>query len=114
LPYPPTELSVISAFRRQPSPGLDLTLAALALVVLLPFMALILVLITIDSPGPIFCDQASRRSAMVPKQVTPVRLNTFNFYKFRTMVCSADPSSIRPLLLTSRGRVETPNPNCAE
>jgi lipopolysaccharide/colanic/teichoic acid biosynthesis glycosyltransferase len=96
--------------------ALDLTLAALALVVLLPFMALIAVLITIDSPGPIFYVQkrvGARRWSRAGYSYW--KLNTFNFYKFRTMVCSADPS-LHQAFVTAfiEGRVERPNPNCAE
>jgi len=73
--------------------ALDVTVAALALVILLPLMALIAVLIAIDSPGPIIFSQKrvggqrwTRDSFSYWQQAI------FTCYKFRTMVCSADPS----------------------
>jgi lipopolysaccharide/colanic/teichoic acid biosynthesis glycosyltransferase len=96
--------------------ALDVTVAALALVILLPLMTLIVVLIAIDSPGPIIYVQkrvGARRWAC--EGYSYWKLNTFNFYKFRTMVCSADPS-IHQAFVTAfiKGRIETPNPNCAD
>jgi lipopolysaccharide/colanic/teichoic acid biosynthesis glycosyltransferase len=96
--------------------ALDVTVAAVALVILLPLMAVIVVLIAIDSPGPIIYVQkrvGARR--WVRGGYSYWKLNTFNFYKFRTMVCNADPS-IHQAFVTAfiKGRVETPNPNCAE
>ena len=95
---------------------LDLTMTALALVILLPLMALIAVLIVLDSPGPIIYIQKrvgarrwSRDGYAYWKQ------NTFNFYKFRTMVCAADPSVHQAFVTTFiKGRVETSKPNEAE
>ena len=95
---------------------LDITLAILALVILSPLIALIAVLIVIDSPGPIIYVQKrvgarrwSREGYSYWKQ------NAFNFYKFRTMVCSADPS-VHQAFVTDfiKGRVGTSNPNSAE
>ena len=95
---------------------LDLTVAALALVILLPLMALIAVLIVLDSPGPIIYVQKrigarrwSREGYAYWKQ------NTFNFYKFRTMVCDADPS-VHQVFITAfiNGCGEPPNPNGAK
>ncbi len=95
---------------------LDVTVAALALVILLPVMALIAVLIFVDSPGPIIYVQkrvgARRWSRAGYSYWTQ---NTFNFYKFRTMVCSADPS-LHQAFVTAfiKGCVETSNPNRTE
>jgi lipopolysaccharide/colanic/teichoic acid biosynthesis glycosyltransferase len=41
--------------------------------------------------------------------------NTFNFYKFRTMVCGADPSTHQAFVTAFiKGRVELSSTNCAE
>ena len=73
--------------------ALDVTVAILILMILLPLLALIAVSIAIDSPGPIIYVQKrvgarrwSRAGYSYWKQ------NTFDFYKFRTMVPNADPS----------------------
>jgi lipopolysaccharide/colanic/teichoic acid biosynthesis glycosyltransferase len=73
--------------------ALDMTVAALALVVLLPLMALIAVLVALDSPGPIIFVQKrvgarrwSREGYSYWKQ------NAFDCYKFRSMVQDADPA----------------------
>jgi lipopolysaccharide/colanic/teichoic acid biosynthesis glycosyltransferase len=95
---------------------LDITVAALALVSLLPLLALIAVLIAIDSRGPIIYIQkrvGARR--WTRSGYSYWKQNTFEFYKFRTMACSADPS-IHQAFVTAfiEGRLETPNPNCAK
>ena len=95
--------------------ALDLTVAGLALVILLPLLALIAVLIAIDSRGPIIYVQKrvgarrwSRGGYSYWKQ------NTFDFYKFRTMVYGADPS-VHQAYVTDfiTGRAGTANPNGA-
>jgi lipopolysaccharide/colanic/teichoic acid biosynthesis glycosyltransferase len=95
---------------------LDVTIAALALVILLPFMALIAVLITIDSPGPIIYVQkrvGARRWTRAGYSYW--KQNAFNFYKFRTMVCNADPS-IHQAYVTAfiKGHAEASNSDCVK
>ena len=95
---------------------LDWTVAALALAILLPLMALIAMLIVIDSPGPIIYVQkrvGARRWARAGYSYW--KQNTFNFYKFRTMVCNADPS-IHQAFVTAfiKGCAETSNAPEAE
>ena len=95
---------------------LDWIVAALALAILLPLMALIAVLIAIDSPGPvIFVQKRVGARRWCRKGYSYWKQNTFNFYKFRTMVCSADPS-IHQAFVTAfiEGHVETPDPDCAK
>lgn len=60
--------------------GLDVVLSLGGLIVLLPFFAVIAVVIAIDSPGPIF----------YPWRVLGRRARPFVGYKFRTMVDNAD------------------------
>ena len=96
--------------------ALDWTVAALALAILLPLMTLIALLIVIDSPGPIIYVQkrvGSRRWARAGYSYW--KQNTFNFYKFRTMVCNADPS-IHQAFVTAfiKGCVETSDAPGAE
>lgn len=72
---------------------LDVTIAALALVILSPVMLLVAVLIVLDSPGPVIFAQ---------KRVGAKRWNhdgysywqqtTFTCYKFRSMAREADPA----------------------
>jgi len=72
---------------------LDITLATLALICLSPVMALIAFLIKRDTPGPIFFVQervgVERRTY---NNTTYWQQVVFRCYKFRTMVCNADPS----------------------
>jgi lipopolysaccharide/colanic/teichoic acid biosynthesis glycosyltransferase len=72
---------------------LDITLAALALICLSPVMALIAILIKLDSSGPIFFVQ-ERVGAKLRKYNHIAYWQQVNFccYKFRTMVCNADPA----------------------
>jgi lipopolysaccharide/colanic/teichoic acid biosynthesis glycosyltransferase len=96
--------------------ALDLTVAALALVILLPLMAVIAVLIAMDSPGRVIYTQkrvGARRWAR--EGYSYWKQSTFNFYKFRTMACSADPS-IHQAYVTAfiNGRVEPHNLNGAK
>jgi len=60
--------------------GLDLVGSLVGLVVLAPFMALIILLIKLDSPGPVFFVQ--ERAGQYGKP--------FRIYKFRTMVQNAE------------------------
>src|SRR4030066_798962 len=72
---------------------LDFSLALLALIILSPLMALVAIMIKLDSPGPIFFrqDRVSVRRKFY-NHVTYWQKYTFRCYKFRTMVCDADPS----------------------
>ena len=72
---------------------LDLTIAIPAIVILLPLLALIALLIRLDSDGPAFfiqervgAERWSRKGFSYWKRVT------FSMYKFRTMFVNADPS----------------------
>ena len=96
--------------------ALDVTVAALALVILLPLMALIAVLIVLDSPGPIIYIQKRVGARRWTREgYSYWKQNTFRFYKFRTMVCSADPSVHQDFVTAFiKGRVEPHNPNGAE
>ena len=72
---------------------LDFGLAFLALVILSPLIALVAILIKLDSPGPVFFKQervSVKRKAY--NHVTYWQKVTFKCFKFRTMVCNADPS----------------------
>jgi lipopolysaccharide/colanic/teichoic acid biosynthesis glycosyltransferase len=69
----------------------DVTLAALLLVILAPLLLLIAVLIKIDSSGPVIFSQervGARRRSNGNRTVWEIR--TFQFYKFRSMVPNAD------------------------
>ena len=72
---------------------LDFSGAFLALIVLSPLMALVAILIKLDSPGPVFFIQdrvsIKRRTQ---SHITYWQKATFRCYKFRTMVWNADPS----------------------
>ena len=72
---------------------LDISIALFALLLLSPLMAIVSILIKLDSPGPIFFKQnrvSVRRR--VYDQITYWQKVTFQCYKFRTMVCNADPA----------------------
>jgi lipopolysaccharide/colanic/teichoic acid biosynthesis glycosyltransferase len=72
---------------------LDFSLALLALIVISPLMALVAILIKLDSPGPVFFIQdrvGIRRRTH--EHVAYWQKVTFRCYKFRTMVCNADPT----------------------
>jgi lipopolysaccharide/colanic/teichoic acid biosynthesis glycosyltransferase len=72
---------------------LDFSLALLALIILSPVMAFVAILIKLDSPGPIFFAQdrvGVRRR--IYNHINYWKKKTFRCYKFRTMVCNADPS----------------------
>jgi exopolysaccharide biosynthesis polyprenyl glycosylphosphotransferase len=78
---PPLRLARSSRLIKQ---ALDLLLAALALLVLSPFFAVIALLIKLDSPGPIFFRQVRMGVGDRP----------FRIYKFRTMVAEADERKV--------------------
>lgn len=72
---------------------IDLVLTLLLFILLLPLMLLIAILITLDSPGPIFYIQervGARRRPMGRKTIWEVQ--NFQVYKFRSMVHNADTS----------------------
>lgn len=72
---------------------LDFCVAAVLLVFLSPLMAVIAVLIRLDSPGPAIFKQPRvglRRKGMGRSATWELR--TFTFYKFRSMYHGADPS----------------------
>lgn len=72
---------------------LDVVLALLLLIILLPVMAVIAVLIKLDSRGPIFYVQervGSRRHNWGGQTIWEIQ--NFQFYKFRSMVDNADPT----------------------
>jgi lipopolysaccharide/colanic/teichoic acid biosynthesis glycosyltransferase len=72
--------------------ALDVTLAVLALVILFPLMALIAVLIVLDSPGPvIFVQKRVGARRWTRAGYSYWKQNAFDFYKFRSMVQNADP-----------------------
>jgi lipopolysaccharide/colanic/teichoic acid biosynthesis glycosyltransferase len=94
--------------------ALDVTVAALALVILLPLMALIAVLIVIDSSGPIiYVQKRVGAQRWTRAGYSYWKQNTFNFYKFRSMVCGANPSPHQAYVTAFiKGDVETSNSNC--
>ena len=72
---------------------LDFCLAIIASVLLSPLMVLIAVLIKLDTSGPVFFIQervGARR--MSRNGVSYWQQCIFRCYKFRTMICNADPS----------------------
>jgi lipopolysaccharide/colanic/teichoic acid biosynthesis glycosyltransferase len=72
---------------------LDVVLAGLMLVLLLPLLLLIAVLIKLDSAGPVFFKQervGAKRRRLEGKSVWFVR--NFLIYKFRSMIQNADSS----------------------
>jgi len=72
---------------------LDLTVAAVLLVLLAPLMLLIALAIKCSSPGPVFFVQdriTVRRCKQNGRQVWMVK--PFRFYKFRSMIHNADPA----------------------
>lgn len=89
----------------------DFSVAALLLVALSPLMLLIGILIVLDTPGPAIFTQPRvglrrRRSG----QGATWEIETFTFYKFRSMVNGADPSVhqsfTRALIRNDRATVE--------
>lgn len=71
---------------------LDFSIALMALIILSPLIAFVAVLIKLDSTGPVFFtqDRVSVRRR-VYNHITYWQKVTFRCYKFRTMVCNADP-----------------------
>jgi lipopolysaccharide/colanic/teichoic acid biosynthesis glycosyltransferase len=72
---------------------LDVILASLALIVLLPLLLLITVLILLDSPGPVVFTQkrvGAKRQRLGRQAIWMIQ--DFTMYKFRSMVENADPS----------------------
>jgi len=72
---------------------LDIFISIIALIVLIPVIALAAIMIKLDSPGPIIFTQervGSRRR--IYNHRTYWQKVTFRCYKFRTMVSNADPS----------------------
>jgi lipopolysaccharide/colanic/teichoic acid biosynthesis glycosyltransferase len=88
--------------------ALDVTMAALALIILLPLMALIAVLIALDSPGPIiFVQKRVGAQRWTREGYSYWKQNTFDFYKFRSMVQDADPRVHQAIVKAwIEGRVE--------
>ncbi|GIW43752.1 MAG: hypothetical protein KatS3mg077_1034 [Candidatus Binatia bacterium] len=76
---PPWQFGKMGPWGRRAKRILDVTLAAIGLLVLLPLFAVIAVLIKLDSPGPVFFRQ--RRVGLGGKP--------FRIFKFRTMVHGA-------------------------
>jgi lipopolysaccharide/colanic/teichoic acid biosynthesis glycosyltransferase len=84
-----TESDLYFVFKR----CLDMVLAGLLLILLLPFLILIAVLIKLDSRGPILFTQervGAQRQRMGRQAVWIIR--NFTMYKFRSMVQNADSS----------------------
>jgi lipopolysaccharide/colanic/teichoic acid biosynthesis glycosyltransferase len=71
---------------------MDVTLAGLLFILLLPLLIVIAVLIKLDSPGPIFFTQervGAKRQLLGTQAIWSV--HNFTMYKFRSMVKNADP-----------------------
>jgi lipopolysaccharide/colanic/teichoic acid biosynthesis glycosyltransferase len=73
--------------------GLDVILAGLLLILLLPLILVIAVLIKLDSPGPIFFAQerVGAKRQWLGRQAVWI-IQNFTMYKFRSMVQNADSS----------------------
>jgi lipopolysaccharide/colanic/teichoic acid biosynthesis glycosyltransferase len=72
---------------------LDLAFAITLVVLLSPVMALIAILIKLDSPGPaLFKQERVGAQRRMNDGVVTWRVRNFVMYKFRTMVQNADPS----------------------
>lgn len=73
--------------------GLDLVLATASVALLSPLMALIAILIKLDSAGPaLFKQERVGTRRLVKDGVVTWQVREFVIYKFRTMVQNADPS----------------------
>jgi lipopolysaccharide/colanic/teichoic acid biosynthesis glycosyltransferase len=72
---------------------IDLVFAVLALIVFSPLILIVAILIKLDSPGPVFFiqDRVGVRRRVFNKTIY-YEMITFRCYKFRTMICNADPS----------------------
>ena len=77
---------------------LDITLSAVALVLLAPLFLIIAIAIKLDSPGPVIFVQKRVRGGQDPNDPHPER-NVFDFYKFRSMYVDADQSLHRRYVL---------------
>ena len=72
---------------------LDLVISSVALLILLPVMMIVALLIKLDSAGPILFKQKRIGARRRTENHHTYWLNvTFQCYKFRTMVCNADPT----------------------
>jgi lipopolysaccharide/colanic/teichoic acid biosynthesis glycosyltransferase len=73
--------------------ALDFSLSLMAIILLSPLLAIVSILIKLDSSGPVIFKQdrisVKRRTY---GNITYWQKVTFKCYKFRTMVCNADPS----------------------
>ncbi|MBN1504308.1 MAG: sugar transferase [Candidatus Eisenbacteria bacterium] len=103
--YPRVEIAFNTALLKR---GLDVVISGAGLAVLLPFLALVAVLIKLDSPGPVFYNQIrigqERRWRMRRREALDVRVDLrkgerrnimsagrlFRIHKFRTMVRNAE------------------------
>jgi len=73
--------------------GLDLAVASLALIILMPMMILIAILIVLDSGWPIiFAQERVGARRWRRRGYAYWQRNTFTCYKFRSMVRNADPA----------------------
>jgi len=70
--------------------GLDVVVAAAALIVLMPLFLVIAVAIYLDSPGPVLFRQQRVRGNWRP-EMGPPEQRLFTFFKFRSMMPNADP-----------------------
>ncbi len=90
---------------------MDLVLATLAIVCLLPVLLLIAALIRLDSPGPIIYRQervGARRRKIGGKTVWEIR--TFSFFKFRSMYSNASSSAHQEFIAQfCRGKLSANN-----
>ncbi len=72
---------------------IDIALALLVLIILFPLILLIAILIKLDSPGPvIFVQDRVGIKRRIYGRLSYLQKVTFRCYKFRTMVCNADPA----------------------
>lgn len=90
---------------------LDLSVAAVLLIILSPLMLLLAVLVVLDTPGPaLFCQPRVGLRRRGRGRHATWELATFTFYKFRSMVDGADPSVhqvfTRALLCNDQATVE--------
>jgi lipopolysaccharide/colanic/teichoic acid biosynthesis glycosyltransferase len=77
----------------------DLSVVVLALLVLVPFMAVIAVLVVLDSPGPaIFKQERLTRRRGAGEPFAEWQVEPFALYKFRTMHRNTDPQIHRDLV----------------
>jgi lipopolysaccharide/colanic/teichoic acid biosynthesis glycosyltransferase len=78
----------------------DLVASAVALLLLLPVLALIALAIKLDSPGPVFFMQkrGGTRSKRMPDGRIKWEVAPFEIYKFRTMANKADEASHKELV----------------